>query len=278
MISEDKVVFAGIIPYTIIYELEPLLDDGVSNWDGIDTFMSCLYHQEYKSLKHGAKINLLIPKSELKTTVDELRYRSEQARYFGSVSKQQFDIFNNKLDNLILGKGFVVTQKEAAKPLGDDSQGSAKRAEVESWISAAVEEATNLLARAQSPVRYKKEILRNKRVRIRWSGKISRGGKRGISIAPLPEIMSTNFIEYDRIKKLKDIGSFEGNLQTRIFALIAHEMAHVAQYSYEEAINLEIVPSALKQPHGLGWQEIYRYLRVNMVNHRSDYRVLNQEA
>ena len=86
--------------------------------------------------------------------------------------------------------------------------------------------------------------------------------------------------EYASIEKDPVIGEFHGSLYKCLFALAAHEYAHVIQYAALDTVQKEhqrgnknfrwhgLTASDLKKPHGKnGWRFIYRVLRKNLVNH-----------
>jgi len=87
------------------------------------------------------------------------------------------------------------------------------------------------------------------------------------------------WIEYKSVNKDPQIGQIKVNDNEDIlFLLVAHELSHYIQYSYRHLLPKYLYDSyntqkydksklkSMKRPHGLIWQEIYRIMRINVVN------------
>lgn len=75
--------------------------------------------------------------------------------------------------------------------------------------------------------------------------------------------------EYKHIEHSPVIGSFRGPWRVRLAGVIAHEVAHAAQFTarFKRGTVFRTVTKRDMSPtHGNGWQEIYRYLRESWVN------------
>lgn len=75
------------------------------------------------------------------------------------------------------------------------------------------------------------------------------------------------FIEYSHIKNSKYIGTVvSDDWRVRLDALVAHEIAHVAQRYLGR--NICRYRKIMKVSHGEGWKDLYRMLRIEFVNSR----------
>jgi hypothetical protein len=119
----------------------------------------------------------------------------------------------------------------------------------------------------------------------------SRGGYRNrrayITIAPdmnraLPNTLY-NFNEYSSFAHSNVIGSCQGSARLVFEALLCHELAHAIQYwarSTRTPLNKPsqntagLSRSALNPPHGQGFREIYRALRLSLINNQPSYSAL----
>lgn len=100
----------------------------------------------------------------------------------------------------------------------------------------------------------------------------SLGGVNGLSFALHPFIRDelsllqekATLHEYASFADDPDIGTISGNWRIVIKALVAHEMAHWAQYSRD--VTKKGWAIDYRKPHGVGFQEIYRFLRLKAVD------------
>lgn len=104
------------------------------------------------------------------------------------------------------------------------------------------------------------------RVRISFHPKrrISRGGLSGLSFG-LNHWMrhgELTFSEYASYRQDPEIGAIKGPWQTIVKVIVAHELAHWAQYS--GAVRRPSGPD-YRKPHGDGFQDIYRFLRRKVL-------------
>lgn len=183
-----------------------------------------------------------------------------------------------------------------AKPRPKPSDEVAEhRKRVESLVHEYVGIALNLLIQSDSPVICQPGFKDKLVVKTSWAKgrRKSRGGYYGekkrprVSFAlkhryeydPIRDVQDRKefFHEYARIAKSPQIGSCAGPLEVMVATIVAHEMAHAAQmsciYSYLAVANT-VNKNQLRKVHGEGWQEIYRYLRVNWVNKMAGYEPL----
>lgn len=174
----------------------------------------------------------------------------------------------------------------------------ALRGKVESEVHSMIAHAFNLLRQPASPVVTTKQLHDACAIKISWSAsrRVSNAGLRNntpwLSLALWNRVgrhidngdsaflhgaSEQVFDEYAHIRQSKTIGSCRGSWRVIVAAVVAHEVAHVAQdagayASTGGAVNLKkLTRKDLLVPHGLGWQEIYRYLRVNWVNKLDGY-------
>ncbi|MCP4260463.1 MAG: hypothetical protein GY774_23505 [Planctomycetes bacterium] len=91
----------------------------------------------------------------------------------------------------------------------------------------------------------------------------------------------SKYREYKQMAKSKTIGNCQGSFKVFCWALLAHEMAHAIQYYFRFKPKVRnskrfnpggFARELLKPPHGHGFQEIYRYLRMHMVNTLPGYQ------
>tara|TARA_B100000508_G_scaffold130224_1_gene117337 strand:- start:152444 stop:152986 length:543 start_codon:yes stop_codon:yes gene_type:complete len=109
----------------------------------------------------------------------------------------------------------------------------------------------------------------------------SRGGYRNgvawinLALDKYPRKDGYRFKEYSTLATSQSMGSCQGSLRVYLFALCAHELAHAMQYyarSNPQKLADKKVNKAgisrlqLKPPHGDGFKEIYRFLRIELVN------------
>lgn len=119
----------------------------------------------------------------------------------------------------------------------------------------------------------------------------SRGGYRNgvawinLALDKYPRKEGYRFKEYSALAESPSMGSCQGPLRVYLFALCAHELAHAIQYYArsnpnqlaDEKINKAgIRRPQLKAPHGEGFKEIYRFLRIELVNKMHDFNWLKQ--
>jgi hypothetical protein len=119
----------------------------------------------------------------------------------------------------------------------------------------------------------------------------SRGGYRNsrafITIAPdINRALSSKaykFKEYSSFANSKVIGSCQGSPQLVFETLLCHELAHAIQFwaratrvslSKPNLNTAGLTQSSLNPPHGQGFQEIYRALRLALINNQPSYTLL----
>ena len=107
----------------------------------------------------------------------------------------------------------------------------------------------------------------------------SRGGWKGIKICDRHfsgKKRKYKFVEYASIAGDSTIGTIEGDLDTCIKALVAHEIAHWWHHNLlrkQHGAGWGRYKKDLDRPHGQRWQMIYRDLRSWFVN--EDTRGIN---
>lgn len=95
--------------------------------------------------------------------------------------------------------------------------------------------------------------IRVKRIQRSWGG-LTRDGSPRITISAEYELASGKFNEYPRICKVKGIGEFHSaNAIDHIHAVVAHEVAHAADYWNGD-----------RSSHGNQWRVLYRALRKHL--------------
>lgn len=170
----------------------------------------------------------------------------------------------------------------------------AHRKRVEVMVHQYVEVALNLLRKPDSPVILQPGLKDKLVIKTSWASgrRFSRGGytkgrprlsfalKSRYDYDPVREEGSRKefFHEYPRIKRSPQIGSCAGTLEVMVATIVAHEVSHMAQYSARSsylAVAKTVTERQLEKPHGEGWQEVYRYLRVNWVNQMPSYEPLH---
>ena len=107
------------------------------------------------------------------------------------------------------------------------------------------------------------------KLKVRTSGQLSRGGKYGIKIDIVDTVCrierSGRINEYKAFAKDPVIGSFACKSREKAIAwVVAHEVAHHAQYRYGPSTRW--LRATYRKPHGHGFQAIYRILRSRVVN------------
>lgn len=206
----------------------------------------------------------------------DLRKRIDRWRETGS-----FVLPRKKLVNISLDQ--AVERKTSARQLKQQ----AFRALVESEAKVMVAHACAMLMRKASPVAGTRRFAEQLVLKVSWSMSraASRGGvrnKRGwvsLAISNLKDEVGVYlFTEYFHIGDSPQIGSCHGGWRIYLAALVAHEVAHAAQhaslpgYAAHPVGLKEFSVGDMKKAHGFGWQEIYRYLRVNWVNKLDGYQ------
>lgn len=89
-----------------------------------------------------------------------------------------------------------------------------------------------------------------------WQANKSIGGNKNTSFI---------FDEYDRFNQDKVIGKIEcKTLENMLFLIVAHEVSHHVQRKL--CPNIKRFKDSHQKPHGKCFQEIYRYLRKDLVN------------
>lgn len=189
------------------------------------------------------------------------------------------------------GARFTVSRDSGADTsLELSDQLVAFRTEVEEEAKLMVAHACEILRSKDSPVKAYAAFGKQLVLKMDWSHSRARsnGGiahnKPWVSLAlhDLSDFKDTyTFLEYGRIRESPLIGSLHGGWRNYLAALIAHEVAHAAQHSVKlssskgkKLIQLkEYTASDMAKPHGLGWQDIYRYLRVSWVNKLDGHNV-----
>lgn len=185
--------------------------------------------------------------------------------------------------------GLDQTPKPKPKPVKLSPETVAHRAEVERIAQEHVRHACKLLNKAASPIATGAAFGKSLEVRFTWSRNrtCSRGGfsiKRGIPYVSLffldkfpPGQEEYDWLEYGHIASLPSIGSVKGPMEVALATLVAHEMAHAVQgFACSRPVKKMngITRKLLFESHGQGWQEIYRYLRINWVNQLPGYQSL----
>ena len=113
------------------------------------------------------------------------------------------------------------------------------------------------------------QARKNLKIKVRDSGQLSRGGKYGITIdignTTSRLAWSGHIHEYKAFAKDPVIGSFPCKSPEKAIAwVVAHEIAHHAQYRYGPSTRW--LWKTYHKPHGHGFQAIYRILRSRIVN------------
>ena len=113
------------------------------------------------------------------------------------------------------------------------------------------------------------QARKNLKIKVRDSGQLSRGGKYGITIdignTTSRLAWSGHIHEYKAFAKDPVIGSFPCKSPEKAIAwVVAHEIAHHAQYRYGPSTRW--LRKTYRKPHGHGFQAIYRILRSRIVN------------
>ena len=113
------------------------------------------------------------------------------------------------------------------------------------------------------------QARKNLKIKVRDSGQLSRGGKYGITIdignTTSRLAWSGHIHEYKAFAKDPVIGSFPCKSREKAIAwVVAHEIAHHAQYRYGPYTRW--LRKTYRKPHGHGFQAIYRILRSRIVN------------
>jgi len=103
-------------------------------------------------------------------------------------------------------------------------------------------------------------------IKVSFSPKrrLSRGGINGLSFALSRWVRDgqLRFPEYAAFRSDPDIGETTGDWMHVVKVLAAHELAHWVQYSRDV-----VKPAGVdyRKPHGVGFREIYRFLRLKVV-------------
>lgn len=161
------------------------------------------------------------------------------------------------------------------------------RREVGQEVIKMVDKACDLLCAEASPIEPFDGFREAIKLSVTWSSarRLSYGGYRksrpfvSLSLKDVKEHCVLKFIEYKSLQKSNVIGSFRGPWQVYVAGLVAHEVAHTVQFTqrYQPGIRLKgISEESLLKTHGLGWQEIYRYLRESWVNTMPGYEYVNE--
>jgi hypothetical protein len=152
---------------------------------------------------------------------------------------------------------------EAPPKAFQDPALKARQMEVEAIIQGTVKKLVTLLRRSK---RFHADKKAAPRVRISFSRgrKSSRGGRRGVSFAVYRYSINDTCTlkEYAHFENDPEIGSYTGHWKDVLKVLVAHEVAHWAQYSslVKREPGLDYSRS-----HGSGFREIYRYLRTYLM-------------
>jgi hypothetical protein len=165
---------------------------------------------------------------------------------------------------------------------------------VEALLGDYVEQCLECLKKPESPVTITDAFCEQFKLKYHWR-QVRAEGFGGFNKVPYIRISLARFYfeevlngrnqfhEYKRLRKEPDIGSFEADGETCLMALVAHEIAHAAQWTikvkrrerkpYRYLVDPKDIPlDTLDKPHGKGWQRIYRYLRQRLVNKKPDYK------
>lgn len=192
------------------------------------------------------------------------------------ISFQQESVLQRQLNHWITHASFNLAAPKAPTP--KDKSLIAFRQEVERETHAMVKHACKLLQRAASPVQAPASFSEKMEVKISWHPNRRRSnggfikGRPRLSLALCairPDRDVIPLREYKHIRESPVIGSCEGPWQVFLATLVAHEVAHAAQYAALHSLGFackDVHPKLLKRTHGEGWQEIYRYLRESWVN------------
>lgn len=95
------------------------------------------------------------------------------------------------------------------------------------------------------------------------------------------------FAEYASYAHSKVIGTCRGEARLIFEVLLCHELAHAIQYwarSTRTPLNKPsqntagLTRSCLNPPHGQGFQEIYRALRLSLINNQPSYLTHEKKA
>lgn len=195
----------------------------------------------------------------------------------GSLGERHFELLRERSYEW-LRTGRFITPKRPRRDTLDGALRDAFRAEVETTAQAMVKLACELLRRKGSPLKAPKGFHADLRLKLSWheNRASSRGGMRNgkpwVSLALRelrPNRDTFNFCEYDHIANSKNMGTCHGSWQVYLAALVAHEVSHAVQHKCLRMSSSNwggFTRSQLRTSHGMGWQEVYRYLRVSWVN------------
>lgn len=264
--------FKGIIPISIATSLEELREDDKGTPNMLDPIYEALYRA--RSSRLGVTLSFSIDSAIVDTFImDELKYQADNDLYAEAMTKQSYTAFIKKVNNWKQGGEF----KSPTSKTSNHPQSSHYFSLIEQYIN----EAIALLQCSASPVIIDNNLLKEPGwYKVSMRKATSRGGfnnfepKMHINLGGHISNRENTFHEYKRFSNSNVIGSFKGSIELRLKALIAHEMAHIAQYAgYLEikGTRLNIEKDSLKRAHGFGFQEVYRYLREHMVNNQDGY-------
>jgi len=166
---------------------------------------------------------------------------------------------------------------KTAQQAEQEAAQAAFRQEVEAEARRMIQHACALLRKSESPMTPPSGFHADMVIKMSWHpNRVSSNGgywKGKPHLSLVLKNMKPDAVtlkdEYAHIEQSPVIGSFRGPWQVRLAGVIAHEVAHAAQFTAKfkrGSVFRTVGKRDLSPTHGSGWQEIYRYLRESWVN------------